>query len=195
MLQPFRDQFYTTAFSNIPTAAITNREGSKTMTQPALTAHDLIAWAEKTSTGWRNLLTQHPELLALPCNIMGVQTVAQLLQHIVAVELRFAQRLADQPVTEYADIPYDSVESIYSTHDRAIALLRPLLDSDIDWNATIEFATRSTGPGRSRRRTILFHSLLHSIRHYAQLATLVRQNGVKPDWSMDYFFMDTESQI
>jgi uncharacterized damage-inducible protein DinB len=178
-----------------PTAGIERHEGEKTVTEPTLTAHDLIAWVEKTSTGWRNLLTHHPELLTLPCNIMGVQTVAQLLQHIVAVELRFAQRLADQPVTEYADIPYDSVESIYSTHDRAIALLRPLLDSDIDWNATIEFATRSTGPGRSRRRTILFHSLLHSIRHYAQLATLVRQNGVKPDWSMDYFFMDTESQI
>jgi len=162
------------------------------VTEPTLTAHDLIAWVDKTSTGWRNLLTQHPELLALPCNIMGVQTVAQLLQHIVAVELRYAQRLADQPATEYADIPFDSVESIYCTHDRAIALLRQLLAADIDWDASIEFTTRSMGPARSRRRTILFHSLLHSIRHYAQLATLVRQSGVKPDWPMDYFFMDIQ---
>jgi arsenate reductase-like glutaredoxin family protein len=58
------------------------------MSQPVLTAQDLIEWLEKTSTGWRQLLSNHPELLALPCDIMGVKTVGELLQHIVAVEFR-----------------------------------------------------------------------------------------------------------
>jgi uncharacterized damage-inducible protein DinB len=160
--------------------------------EPALSAKDLIAWLEKTSTGWRNLVAAHPELLALPCDIMGVQSVAQLLQHIVAVELRYSERLADLPISDYANIPFDSVQSLYATHDRAIALLQQVLASDIDWNATIEFTTRSMGPARSKRKTMLFHALLHSIRHYAQLATLVRQHGIKPDWSMDYFVMDIE---
>ncbi len=31
--------------------------------------------------------------------------------------------------------------------------------------------------------------MTHGIRHYAQLATLVRQHGVTPDWPMDYLFM------
>jgi len=31
---------------------------------------------------------------------------------------------------------------------------------------------------------------MHSIRHYAQLATLARQNGFKPDWPMDYLYMN-----
>ncbi|WP_433966950.1 DinB family protein [Tunturiibacter gelidiferens] len=162
------------------------------MTEPALTARDLIAWLEKTSTGWRDLLTHNPELFTLPCDITGVQTVAQLLQHIVAVELRYAERLADQPVTDYANIPYDSVEAIYATHDRAIALLQKLLDSEVDWNETIEFTTRTRGSARSARKTILFHLLLHGIRHYAQLSTLVRQHGVQPGWLMDYLFMDME---
>jgi uncharacterized damage-inducible protein DinB len=39
---------------------------------------------------------------------------------------------------------------------------------------------------------MLFHTLLHGIRHYAQLATLARQYGIKPDWSMDYFLMGIE---
>jgi uncharacterized damage-inducible protein DinB len=160
--------------------------------EPALSAKDLIAWLEKTSTGWRNLVAAHPELLALPCDIMGVQSVAQLLQHIVAVELRYSERLADLPISDYANISFDSVQSLYATHDRAIALLQQVLASDIDWNATIEFTTRSMGPARSKRKTMLFHALLHSIRHYAQLATLVRQHGIKPDWSMDYFVMDIE---
>jgi len=162
------------------------------MTEPALTANDLIDWVEKTSTGWRNLLTRHAELLTIPCDIMGVQTVAQLLQHIVAVELRFAERLADEPATEYANIPCDSIEAIYATHDRALALLRKLLDSEINWDEAIEFSTRTMGPVRSARKTILFHLLLHGIRHYAQLSTLVRQHGVKPGWAMDYLMMDIE---
>jgi len=162
------------------------------MTQPALTAHDLIAWLEKTTTEWRNLLTHNPELFTLPCDITGVQTVAQLLQHIVAVELRYAERLADQATTDYANIPYDSVEAIYATHDRALALLHKLLDSEMDWDETIEFSTRTMGSGRSTRKTILFHLLLHGIRHYAQLSTLVRQHGVKLGWPMDYLFMDIE---
>ena len=144
------------------------------MTQPALTAQDLIAWLEKTSTEWRQLLSNRPELLALPCDIMGVKTVGELLQHIVAVELRYAERLADFPVSDYADIPLDSVESIYATHNRAIIILQRLLASGIDWDAPIEYTTRSMGQARSARKTILFHTLLHGIRHYAQLATLAR---------------------
>jgi uncharacterized damage-inducible protein DinB len=160
------------------------------MSEPTLTTTELIAWIEKTSAGWRKLLSAHPELLPMPCDIMGVQSVAQLLQHIVAVELRYAERLADLPVSDYANIPFDSVESIYATHDRAIAILQQLFASDIDWSQSIEYMTRTMGPARSVRKTILFHALFHSIRHYAQLATLARQHGIKPDWAMDYIFMD-----
>jgi uncharacterized damage-inducible protein DinB len=48
------------------------------------------------------------------------------------------------------------------------------------------------GAARSTRRTVLFHLLFHSIRHYAQLATLVRQHGVKPGSPMDYLMMELE---
>jgi len=162
------------------------------MNKPVISATELIAWLEKTSSNWRKLLDAHPELLALPCDIMGTKSVAELLQHIVAVELRYAERLGDHPVSDYASIAYDSVASIYATHDRAIAIFHQLLVSDIDWNQSVEFMTRSVGAARSTRKTILFHALFHGIRHYAQLATLVRQHGVKPDWPMDYLFMDME---
>src|SRR5580698_6393940 len=157
------------------------------MPQPVLTTRDLLAWLEKTSTGWRDLLIKHPELLALPCDIMNVATAGQLFQHIVAVELRYMQRLADLPVSEYADIAYDTPEVIYATHDRTVAILNQLLtDETYDWNAAIDFTTRAMGPARSTRRTLLFHTLFHGIRHYAQLATLVRQHGIKPGRPMDY---------
>jgi uncharacterized damage-inducible protein DinB len=156
----------------------------------ALTGEELQKWVEHTSDGWKKLLTAHPEALAFPCDIRETQSVAQLLQHIVAVELRYAERLNELPQTDYASIPYDSVEAIYATHDRAMELLRPLLNRDAGWwEEVLEFKTRSAGTLRASRRTVLVHMLTHSIRHYAQLATLVRQHGVKHDLVADYLFM------
>jgi uncharacterized damage-inducible protein DinB len=162
------------------------------MTQPILTAEEILIWNEKTATGWRQLLAIHPELLNQSCDIAGTKTVAELLQHIVAAQLRYAERLAGLPISDYAAIPLDSVESIYATHDRAAKIFRQLLTSDIDWDESIDYVTRTMGSLRSDRKTILFHALLHGIRHYAQLASLVRQYGVKPDWPMDYLFMHAE---
>jgi len=162
------------------------------MAQPALTADEMLAWLERTSTGWRDLIAAHPEALALPCDVMGVSTVGGLLQHIVAVELRYAEQLSGLPPTEYAAIPFGSAAEIYATHECAMALLRAQLDSGVDWDERIDYVTRSMDPARSLRKTILFHALLHGIRHYAQLATLLRQQGIKPGWPMDYIAMDME---
>ena len=163
------------------------------MNNLALTAEEALAWHEKNSAAWKQLLSEHPESLSFPCDIATTKSAGELLQHIVAVELRYAERLADLPATDYTAIPFDTVEVIYSTHDRATALFRQLLASDtIDWNERIEYMTRMMGPARSSRKTLFFHALLHTARHYAQLATLFRQHGVKPTWSMDYLLMDIE---
>ena len=159
------------------------------MTQPILSAEEILAWNETTAAGWRKFLASHPELLTQPCDIANTRSVAELLQHIVAAQLRYAERLAGLPISDYASIPFDSVESIYATHNRATEIFQQLLTSDIDWDKPIDFTTRSMGTLHSDRKTILFHALLHGIRHYAQLASLVRQCGVKADWPMDYLFM------
>ena len=48
------------------------------------------------------------------------------------------------------------------------------------------------GLARASRKTVFFHAMMHSIRHYAQLATLVRQHGFKTSFPMDYLAMDIE---
>ena len=106
------------------------------------------------------------------------------------MELRYAERLNELPQTSYESIPFDSVESIYATHDRAMEMLRPLMDRDDNfWETILEFKTRSAGTLRASRRTILVHLLTHSVRHYAQLATLVRTYGITSSLEMDYLFM------
>jgi uncharacterized damage-inducible protein DinB len=161
------------------------------MNSLALTAQDVVAWHTRTTQEWRKLLTAHPEALTFPCDIAG-SSVGELLQHIVAVELRYAERLADLPATDYAAVPFDTVASLYATHDRAAILFQQLLASPIDWDAVIEQATRTLGPIRSSRKAVFFHAHLHSIRHYGQLASLMRQHGIKPGWPMDYLAMHAQ---
>lgn len=159
----------------------------------ALTSEELMAWVERTTAGWRDLIKQHPEALAIPCDVRETTSVAGLLQHIVAVELRFAQRISGIPETEYDQIPSGSAEEIYATHDQAMALVRELLSNpELQWEESIQFSTRSTGALRATRRVLLVHLFMHSIRHYAQLATLARQHQLKLGWPMDYIFMGVQ---
>ncbi len=37
---------------------------------------------------------------------------------------------------------------------------------------------------------MLTHAVVHAIRHWAQLATLLRQQGYKTDWQHDVLFSD-----
>jgi uncharacterized damage-inducible protein DinB len=159
------------------------------MSEPVLTAHEVLQWNEKTSDQWRKFLTADPDVLAIACDIARTKNVAELIQHIVAVELRYAERIARLPETPYEDVPYDSVDALYSTHDKAIAIFKQALADNLDWNHTIEFQTRSYGPMQATAKTIYFHAMLHGIRHYAQLGTLVRQHGYSLNWLGDYLAM------
>lgn len=166
------------------------------MSQPCLSAEELMIWNERTSQAWRSFLAEHPEALTLTCDIAGTKVSGELFQHIVAAELRYAERLAELPVSDYSAVPYDSAEALYAVHDRASAILRGLLaDETIDWDGKIDFMTRTLGPMRSTRRAVLFHSQLHGIRHYAQLATLMRQRELPWKWPLDYLALHEERLV
>jgi uncharacterized damage-inducible protein DinB len=151
-----------------------------------LTPSELLQWNDETAQRWKSLLTANPRALDFPCDVYGAESVRGLLRHIFAVEIRYAQRLGGDPVTPYDQIPAGGIGELFAFHDRAVAQYRKLLADDAaDWEEKIEFATLSAGTLTASRRKILFHALLHGIRHYAQLATLVRRHGVRPDWPMD----------
>jgi uncharacterized damage-inducible protein DinB len=156
------------------------------MSDVSLSGAEVLQWVDETSTQWFKFIAEDPAILALPCDIMNVKSVAELLQHIVAAELRYAQRLAGLEITPYEQIPYGSVEELATTHRRSYELYTQMLRSpEIAWTEEIDFVTRSAGTLRFSRRKMFFHAQLHGIRHYAQLATLVRQHGYKPGWQMD----------
>jgi uncharacterized damage-inducible protein DinB len=160
---------------------------------PIFSAEKLVAWNDATAQHWRDFIHAKPIILALPCDIRNGTTVADTLQHIVAVELRYAQRLAALPESPYEEIPKYSIDSLHGAHELALGLIRSLLaNPDYDWSAELTCDTISAGRLRASRETILVHLTLHGMRHYAQLATLVRQQGFKTTWPMDYLFTAAE---
>ena len=157
----------------------------------ALTTDELIAWVNETSSRWQAHLATHPQVLDLPCDIREGATVRDLLHHIVVVELRYAERLNDLPLTTYEQIAKDSLDVLFATHARAITLLQQAIATpNTNWDEDLEFPTRSAGTLKARRRTIVVHMLMHSIRHYAQLGTIARHGGAAADWLGDYLLMD-----
>ncbi len=155
----------------------------------SVSAEKLVAWNDATAQHWRDFIHANPPIFALLCDIRNGKTVADTLQHIVAVELRYAQRLAGLPESPYEEIPKKSIDSLMTAHELAVGLIRSLLaNSDYDWSTELTVDTIAAGRLRTSREAVLVHLTLHSIRHYAQLATLARQQGFKPTWPMDYLF-------
>jgi uncharacterized damage-inducible protein DinB len=170
------------------TAIMANDEVS-----PALQAAELIAWNDQAAQQWRAFANANPEVLTVPCDIYRAKTVGELLQHIVAAELRYAERLSEMTPTDYSAISFSTAEEIFRTHDHAMDLFRTLLArDDFDWSAKLTFPTLTAGTMRAPRRTIFFHAMLHAIRHYAQLSTLVRQAGFSTGFGGDYLWMDMQ---
>lgn len=154
-----------------------------------ISVEKLLAWNDTSAQHWHDFILANPVILGLPCDIRNSRTVADTFQHIFAVELRYAQRLSGLPESPYEEVPKDSINSLITAHELARGLISSLLmHADYDWSAELAFDTISLGRLRASRETVLLHLTLHSIRHYAQLATLVRQNGFKPNWPMDYLF-------
>lgn len=152
----------------------------------ALTLTELLDWSDESSRRWFVFLAAHPALLAAPCGIYKTGSVLELVRHIVAVELRYSERLAGLPVTAYEAIPADALEALAVRHDEAVERLRALAaDPGQDWDEELEFVTLSAGTMRATRRKAFAHGLLHAIRHWAQLSTLARMTGSPADFAGD----------
>jgi uncharacterized damage-inducible protein DinB len=147
---------------------------------PAITMQELLVWNQESSSFWYEHLKSDPALLELPCGIGGAANVQEFVRHIWAVELRWAQRLAGLPQMAREAVPPGPLDALFALHQQATEILRSLMDDPAqDWETTIELDFDRLPPHARKvsRRKILGHTLFHSQRHWAQLATLVRVAG------------------
>jgi uncharacterized damage-inducible protein DinB len=156
-----------------------------------ITFAELLANNESDSGKWRKWFEEQPSsVLDLPLSIALAKDVREFLLHIFAVELRYAERLTVTPVTEYEALPTGGINDLFGIGDRARTLYRAYLATatDQDLATIMEFPTRTAGVIRSSKRKMFIHALLHSVRHWAQLATALREAGHPTNWGKDFLY-------
>ena len=158
---------------------------------PAVTLEELLAWNDEASQQWKAHFGMHTTQLDLPCDIGGAATVQAFVRHIWSAELRWAQRIADQPVTDRDAMPTGPLEAIFALHTQAVAIFRSLLgDPVFNWehSVALDFPRLASNAHDFTRRKLAAHALFHSQRNWAQLATLLRQAGHAAEIRGDLLF-------
>ncbi len=151
---------------------------------------ELLDYCAEESNHWRDFFQKQPEALEVPTDIAGTKTVREVVLHIVAVQMRYAERLLKMPITEYDALAGKSGEELFALSRKSLEDLRSfaIAANDSDWDGMLTFPTRTAGDLTASRRKIFIHALLHSVRHWAQLSTHLRQKGYKQDWQHDFIF-------
>lgn len=159
---------------------------------PALTCEEFLLHNERETAKWRDFFDTYPEALGLPAEFANMHEVRGVLLHIFAVELIYAERIAGiaRPRLDYADFPNHTLDELFGNHDKALAYLRDFLSrgAQADWDSVIVFDTKTSGTLKGSKRKCFVHLCLHSLRHWAQLATFLRESGFKQDWGHDFIF-------
>lgn len=158
---------------------------------PAITFEELLAWNEESSDFWKTHLDANPTLLQLPCGIGGAENVLDFVRHIWAVELRWAQRIAGQPVVSREETPVGPLDALFELHLKAMEIMRVVIASPSqDWDSTFTLDVDWLPPAvrTMTYRKMTAHALFHSQRHWAQLATLVRSAGFPSSFNGDLLF-------
>ncbi len=159
----------------------------------ALTPDELLNYCVEETGRWREWFKSNAAALDVATDIAGSKNVREVVLHIAAVELRYSERLLEQPVSEYDQLSSRTVDELFAIFIRSQDYMREFLSQaqDADWEKVIPFATRSAGTLTASKRKIFVHAYLHGVRHWAQLASFLRQQGHKQDWYHDFLFTKT----
>lgn len=156
-----------------------------------LTFTEMLDANERETLRWKSWFErQGNEVLELPINVAQAKNVRELLLHIFAVELRYAERLFGLDVTPYEALPSASQDDLFRVGEKARAMYGDYLSraNDEDLAIVLEFPTRTAGMLRASKRKIFAHAMLHGVRHWAQLATALREHGHPTDWHHDFIY-------
>ena len=124
-----------------------------------------------------------------------MSTIGAVVNHIFSVELRYTQRLRGEAVSDWQElIAYTSLEDVFAFGDNARALLVDFLTTapETELGRVLTFKTVTAGEVTASKHKIASNIFLHGIRHWGQIATVVRQNGFPVQWPHDALLSSVE---
>lgn len=153
--------------------------------------NELLCYAEGENRRWRAWFKQHPEALAVEAGIADAENVYDLLMHIFAVQLRFAELSLGLDPTPRDAIRAANIQEVFALADAATEKLRQRIEkaSKQEMQAVVEFKD-GDGNRSATRRKLVAHAILHGVRHWAQIATALRKAGYPQTWPHDFLYSE-----
>ena len=163
-----------------------------------VTFRELMAYTESETGRWYDWLReQGPEVLEIRMGEGTRETVRDVIGHVFAVELRYAQRLLGRPVTGFEQLDTSTLDALWRIHRTSRSTLQAYLDRAPvgERERALTFETRSLGTLTYSAHKVMVHALLHGIRHWAQVATALRQAGHRQPWEHDWLLNEAVGQM
>jgi uncharacterized damage-inducible protein DinB len=152
-----------------------------------LTVEELIHYTDEERARWEKWFGENGEdLLKMPLTGDRENSVGALVMHIFGPELRYIQRLKDEPLTEYRARPCSTVDQVFGFGLESRRALRDYVLGlkPEDWARSVRL--QIAGHERTATvRKIILHALLHEVRHWAQIARIMRERGFAPPGGHD----------
>jgi uncharacterized damage-inducible protein DinB len=158
----------------------------------ALRYETLLELTSREHHRWQDWFIAHPKAWAVPFATGRMATIGGVALHIFAVELRYTQRLLDQEVTQWDDFRQTSIDDVFELGDNARSELVRFLTTapETELDRVLTFQTLSAGLVSASKHKIASNIFLHDIRHWAQIATVLRERGFADQWGHDMLLSD-----
>ncbi|MFN2400556.1 MAG: DinB family protein [Gemmatimonadaceae bacterium] len=160
-----------------------------------LTFDVLMAYTRGETRHWFEWLQSQPAgVLDVPIGKDRMATVRDVMVHTFAVELRCAERLLGEDVTPFDSLPVDSLSAIFAIGARARDKMDQYLSraTSTDLHEIVVLPSASGEPRSASAYRVAGHFFLHGIRHWAQIATALRQAGYGVQWPHDLLSSEME---
>jgi uncharacterized damage-inducible protein DinB len=146
-------------------------------------------WERSTFHAWFAKFGNEPlQIEAGPHGDGRFTTIGDLIRHTFSAEKRYVERLCSMPLSDVSEISTADAEALFALGDDSRAELLDLLKSfpSSEWDRAREFEILTFRFSATPRK-IITHVLMHEVRHWAQISTILRLHG-HPTGFHDFLF-------
>jgi uncharacterized damage-inducible protein DinB len=149
---------------------------------------DLFAYEEEEANHWEEWFRTNAP--ALSARVELKHTMRNRLFHIFSVAQRNAERLLGEEMTPDRALEARTLEQLFDIGRVARKKFRNYLANATEEQLATsqQYDSITMGEVTATPRKLLLHSVIHSIRHWGQIATLLRQQGYEVNFHHDVIF-------